>query len=99
MPEKVGLSLPQWMKRGSPPALRQFQHQCQDQESKVDTLPRMSNDTKPGTAKVSARESIENYPINCATEDTPRLMQMIQTKQQPIDHPIPFAKDTGHARQ
>src|SRR5215472_8415161 len=75
------------------PALRQSKHQPQDQDSKVDTLPRMSNDAKPGTAKRAAWESKKHDPMNDAAGDAPRLMKMIETKQQPIHHPIPFAKD------
>src|SRR5690242_2426793 len=80
------------------PSVGQVQHQPQDQESKVDTLHRMSNDPEPGTAKASAwkRKDSSNHDT---AENIPWLMKMIETKQECIDQPIRFPKDPRHARQ
>jgi hypothetical protein len=47
---------------------------------KEDTLPGMGNDPKPGTAKIPARQSEEEYSANYTAKDAPRLVKVIDCK-------------------
>src|SRR5690348_6764336 len=82
-----------------PPALRQAEHEPQDEDGQVDALPGVGDDPEPGAAESPAREGEEQHSLDGATQDAPRLVQVIEAEQEPIQHPIPPAEGARHPGQ
>ena len=76
--------------------LRQPQHQTEDQNEEVNTLPGMQEDGEPVAAEVLTGEG--KYRPNCdIVQNAPGLVKMVQPEEDAIRYPVPFAKPACHS--